>query len=160
VAGMWVAPDVVDNAMVVLVDAHQRAMAVWKGHGRIDIYDAAGDWHHVSEICTLDEEGLRCRTDVLGYAAATLVDIIRRRESLLSPERPGNGLSFDVGRLMDAHLVRATPTGYALWGGADTVDVFARDGAHVCWAKMACPDVATASQLMAELLALTPRLAA
>jgi len=157
---MWVAPDVVDKAMVVLVDARQRALAVWKGRGRVDVYDAAGNWQHVSQIYTPSEEGLRCRTDVLGDAAATLVEVLGRSHGRLSPERRGKGMLFDVDRLMDAHLVRATPSGYALWDGIDTVDVFARDGSHVCWAKVACPDLPSASQLMVELLALAPRLAA
>jgi hypothetical protein len=157
---MWIAPDVVDKAMVVLVDAHHRALAVWKGRGRIDVYDAAGDWHHVTQVHTPDEEGLRCRTDMLGDAASTLVDVIGRSEASLAPERTGTGLSFDVERLMDAHLVRATVSGYALWSGDDTVDVYGRDGAHVCWAKLSCADLPTASQVMVELLALAPRLAA
>jgi hypothetical protein len=157
---MWIAPDVVDKAMVVLVDAHHRALAVWKGRGRIDVYDAAGDWHHVAQVHLPAEEGLRCRTDMLGDAATTLVDVIGRSEDSLSPERIGRGLCVDVDRVMDAHLVRATASGYAVWCGGDTVDVYGRDGAHVCWARVACPDLPTASQVMVELLALAPRLAA
>jgi hypothetical protein len=157
---MWIAPDVVDKAMVVLVDAHHRALAVWKGRGRIDVYDAAGDWHHVTQVHTPDEEGLRCRTDMLGDAASTLVEVIERSGDTLAPELTGRGLCFDVDRLMDAHLVRASASGYALWGGGDTVDVYGRDGGHVCWARVACADLPTASQVMVELLALAPRLAA
>jgi hypothetical protein len=157
---MWIAPDVVDKAMVVLVDAHHRALAVWKGRGRIDIYDAACDWHHVAQVHTPDEEGLRCRTDMLGDAASTLVAVIDRSGDSLAPERTGTGLCFDVDQLMDAHLVRASVSGYALWSGGDTVDVYGRDGEHVCWAKVARADLPTASQVMVELLALAPRLAA
>jgi hypothetical protein len=160
VAGMWIAPDVVDKAVVVLVDARRRALAVWKGRGRVDVYDAGGDWHHVSQVHSPDEEGLRNRTDMLGDAATTLVEVIERSGGELSPERTGRGLCFDVERLMDAHLVRATTSGYALWDGGETVDVYGRDGRHVCWAKVACHDLPTASQLMVELLALAPRLAA
>jgi hypothetical protein len=156
-ASIWVSPDVVDKAMIVVVHEAHSALAVWKGRSRIDVYDLAGEWHRIVQPYAPEEEGLWSRDDLLVSAAETLV--AAKPPTTVSP-RPDPALHIDVDRLAGAWLVRAEPSGYALWNGAEDVDVFAPDGTHVCWAKVPSADVPHTSQLMVELLELTPRLAA
>ena len=125
-ASIWVSPDVVDKAMIVVVHGAHGALSVWKGRSRIDAYDLAGDWHRIVQPFAPEEEGLWTRDDLRASAAATLA--AAGPPTKASP-RPEPALHIDVDRLAAAWLVRAEPSGYALWNGADDVDVFAPDGA-------------------------------
>ena len=120
-ARIWVSPDVVDKAMIVVVhEARLRALAVWKGRSRIDAYDLAGEWHRIVQPYAPEEEGLWTHDHLLASAAETLA--AARPPTKASP-RPEPALHIDVDRLAAAWLVRAEPSGYALWNGAEDVDV-------------------------------------
>ncbi|HXX90909.1 MAG TPA: hypothetical protein VEI83_11890 [Acidimicrobiales bacterium] len=155
--GIWVAPDVIDKAMIVVVHEARCALAVWKGRSRIDVYDLAGAWHRIAQPYAPDEEGMWTRADLLAAARATI-------DSSGAPTRPGDrpetALYVEVAMLEAAQLIRADASGYALWTADESVDVYGADGAHLCWARIGALDVPTTSQLMVELLSFTARIAA
>ncbi len=148
-ATIRVPPEIVDKALAVLVDESRGALAVWKGRGRIDLHDVSGSWHETSFPYPRQEEGLWSRDDVLRFVAEALASA--------TPPPPGAAtlgaaVTIDVTQLCRAELVRATALGYALWQGAETVDVFAADGVHLRSVRVPAGDLLTMSLLMHDLL--------
>jgi hypothetical protein len=142
-------PDIVDKALVVVVDEQRSAIAVWKGRGRVDLHDAGGTWHETLHPYPRHEEGTWSRDDVLRYATGAL--------SSASPPAPalpclGSSVNIEADALRSARLVRATALGYALWNGDDAIEVHAADGTHLRSFRVPTSDLPTISQLMLDLL--------
>jgi hypothetical protein len=149
-----VVPHVVDGALAVVVDDARRAVAVWKGRSRIELHDVAGTWQETVSPYPAGQPGLWTRQEVLAYAADAL--------SALTPRTPpesanGDGVHVDVEDLQRAWLLRAKPSGYALWDGGETVDVYTAEGTHLRAVRVPAADLSTLSHLMLDLLALARR---
>lgn len=142
-------PDMVDKALAVLVDDARSVLAVWKGRGRVDLYDFTGTWHEVTHPYPRQEEGLWSRDDVLRSVAETL--------ATAEPPPPigvplGATIKLELKELCQAQLVRATPLVYALWKGAETIDIYSRDGLQLRTVRVPTSDLPTISQLMHDIL--------
>lgn len=156
-ATIEVPPEIVDRALMVVVDGPRRILAVWKGRGRVDLHDLSGTWHETLHPYPRHEEGTWSRDDVLRYAESAL-------ESSVPPEPSlpafGPAVQVEVGALTAARLVRATDAGYALWDGHEAIDVHGAGGTHLQTLRVPPGDLATMSRLMHDVLDLFPRLAA
>ena len=155
-----VAPEVVDKALAVVVDERRGTLAVWKGRSRIDLHDLAGGWHDTAIASTLDDHGAWTRPEVLGFARSALVAAPPlTADTRPAPEGPGHHglIRAETADLHRAWLVRARPSGYALWNGADVVDVFDTHGSHRRAVRVPPADLFTLAQLMLDLLALARR---
>ena len=155
-----VAPEVVDKALAVVVDARRGTLAVWKGRSRIDLHDLSGDWHDTAVASALDDHGAWTRPEVLGFARSALVAAPPVAAAAASVEDgPGHHglIRAETADLQRAWLVRARPSGYALWNGADVVDVFDGHGSHRRAVRVPPADLLTLAQLMLDLLALARR---
>jgi hypothetical protein len=149
-----VAPEVVDKALAVVVDERGGTVAVWRGRSRIDLHDLSGTWHDTAIASPLDDHGAWTRAEVLAFAHRALAAVPPLAPDP-STERPR--LRVETADLRRAWLVRARPTGYALWNGADVVDVFDREGTHRRAVRVPPADLSTLAQLMLDLVALAGR---
>ncbi|HLX88849.1 MAG TPA: hypothetical protein VKR22_10400 [Acidimicrobiales bacterium] len=142
-------PEIVDKGLAVLVDEARSALAVWKGRGRIDLYDFSGTWHKTSHPYPREEEGLWSRDDVLGLIAEALA-------SCDPPKKPaaptGPTIRVDVDELSAAQLVRARPLAYALWNGRQSVEISSADGLRLRSVRVPAADLLTMSHLMHDIL--------
>jgi len=156
---IWVAPGVIDRAMVVAFSASGHSggtLAVWKGRSRVDVYDPAGNWLATSRLGDEAEEGTWSRADALAHAE----DALRGVAAPMTMPPPLGAVLVDVDELGSARLVRANPGGYAIWGAGEDVDTYGADGTHLSWARAPWTDVPTASQSLLDLLQYSTRLAA
>jgi len=149
-----VVPHVVDGALAVVVDDTRSTVAVWKGRSRIELHDVAGTWQETVSPYPAGHPGLWTRQEVLAYAADAL--------SAVAPRTPDDREDDDrvhvaEGDLERAWLLRAKPSGYALWDGGETVDVYTAEGAHLRAVRVPAADLSTLSHLMLDLLALARR---
>ncbi|HZU80877.1 MAG TPA: hypothetical protein VE991_13245 [Acidimicrobiales bacterium] len=148
-ATIEVPPGILDRALAVVVDEPRRALAVWKGRSRIDLYGLDHSWHEVSRPYPLEEEGMWTREDVVSLAA----DLLARHDAPPSAAPvAGPMLKADADWLHHAVLVRARPTGYALWDGCDGIDAFSAEGRHLSHVHAPAADLARLSRLMVEML--------
>ena len=146
-----VAPEIVDKALAVVIDERRATLAVWKGRSRIDLHDLTGSWHDTAVASPVDDHGLWTRAEVLTFAR-TALRAVPAPESVPPADR---GLvQAETADLQRAWLVRARSSGYALWNGADVVDVFDDGGAHRRAVRVPPADLSTLAQLMLDLLAL------
>ncbi|MDE3085775.1 MAG: hypothetical protein KGJ77_03325 [Acidobacteriota bacterium] len=151
---MSVAPEVVDKALAVVVDERRATVAVWRGRSRIELHDLAGTRHDTAVASPLDDQGSWTRAEVLAFAHRALGAVVP-----IAPGPPAGHpmLQVETADLQRAWLVRARPTGYALWNGADVVDVFDHEGAHRRAVRVPPADLSTLAQLMLDLVALAGR---
>lgn len=151
-----VVPNVVDGALAVVVDESQGTVAVWKGRSRIELHDLGGTWLQTVSPYPAGQPGLWTRQEVLTYAADALTAIAppRRRAPMSEDE---TSIQIAVDDLQRAWLLRAKPSGYALWDGGDTVDVYTADGTHLRAVRVPAADLSTLSHLLLDLLALARR---
>ena len=149
-----VAPEVVDKALAVVVDERRATVAVWRGRSRIDLQDLSGTWHDTAQASPLDDHGSWTRAEVLAFAHRALGAV-----APLASDPPADHpmLRCETADLQRAWLVRARPTGYALWNGADIVDVFDHEGDHRRAVRVPPADLSTLAQLMLDLVALAGR---
>ena len=149
-----VVPHVVDGALAVVVDDTRRTVAVWKGRSRIELHDVSGTWQETVSPYPAGQPGLWTRQEVLAYAADALSALAHR-----APELPGDDDRVQVAEddLERAWLLRAKPSGYALWDGGETVDVYTAEGTHLRAVRVPAADLSTLSHLMLDLLALAHR---
>lgn len=149
-----VAPEVVDKALALVVDERRGTLAVWRGRSRIDLHDLAGDWHDTAVASAVDDHGAWTRPEVLAFARTALT----AAPPVADPDHPVRPmLRAETADLQRAWLVRARPSGYALWNGSDVVDVFDAGGAHRRAVRVPPADLSTLAQLMLDLLALARR---
>ncbi len=149
-----VVPHVVDGALAVVVDDARRTVAVWKGRSRIELHDPDGTWEHTVSPYPAGEPGLWTRQEVLAYAADALSAVAPRPSSGTSVQSTVNVTVADLER---AWLLRAKPSGYALWDGGEAVEVFGPDGTQLRAVRVPPADLSTLSHLMLDLLALARR---
>ncbi|HXW32444.1 MAG TPA: hypothetical protein VEJ21_05065 [Acidimicrobiales bacterium] len=149
--------EIIDGALVVVVDPSRRSLAVWKGRNRIDLHDPSGRWHESVSLLPLDTHESWDRQAAITSASQAL-------ESTEPPALPeGDPASqdavvrVDVDALQASWLARAKPWAFALWDGGETVDVFNADGARRRAVTVPPADLSTLSHLMLDLLALTRR---
>lgn len=147
--------EIVDRALVVVVDGPRRILAVWKGRGRVDLHDLSGTWHETLHPYPRHEEGTWSRDDVRRYAETALADAAPPEPSLPAF---GPAVQIDVDALSAAHLVRATELGYALWKGREAIDLYRADGRYLQTLRVPPGDLATMSRLMHDLLEVFPQL--
>jgi hypothetical protein len=151
---MSVVPHVVDGALAVVVDDARRTIAVWKGRSRIELHDTAGTWQETVSPYPAGHPGLWTRHEVLAYAADALSAIAPRP---VRDSRHDGTVHVAVDDLERAWLLRARPSGYALWDGGETVDVYSSEGTHLRAVRVPAADLSTLSHLMLDLLALARR---
>lgn len=149
-----VVPQVVDGALAVVVDEGLRTVAVWKGRSRIELHDLHGTWQDTISPYPAGQPGLWTRHEVLAYAADALSAMAPRPES---DGVPAETVTMAVSDLQRAWLLRAKPSGFALWDGGETVEVYSADGVHLRAVRVPPADLSTLSHLMLDLLALARR---
>lgn len=153
---MSVVPHVVDGALAVVVDESHGTVAVWKGRSRIELHDLGGTWLQTVSPYPAGQPGLWTRQEVLTYAADALT-------AIAPPTRPAStsdgepSIQVAVDDLQRAWLLRAKQSGYALWDGGDTVDVYTAEGTHLRAVRVPSADLSTLSHLLLDLLALARR---
>src|SRR5579884_579796 len=125
-----IVPHVLDGALAVVVDDSTGAVAVWKGRSRIEIHDLAGSWQETVSPYPAGQPGLWTRQEVLAYAGDALCSLAPPKGPR-SMSRAEEGILVAVEDLQRAWLLRAKSSGYALWDGGDTVDVYTADGTHL-----------------------------
>lgn len=153
---MSVVPHVVDGALAVVVDESRRTVAVWKGRSRIELHDVGGTWDQTVSPYPAGQPGLWTRHEVLAYATDALSAVAPR--SALPAASDGEGtVHITVDDLQRAWLLRAKPSGYALWDGGETVDVYTAEGTHLRAVRVPAADLSTLSHLLLDLLALARR---
>jgi hypothetical protein len=151
-----VAPPVVDGALAVVVDASSRTVAVWKGRSRIELHDVGGAWQQTVSPYPAGQPGLWTRQEVLTYAADALRAVVPP-EGRHSTPQDQDGIRISTDDLQRAWLLRAKSSGYALWDGGDTVDVYTAEGTHLRAVRVPSADLSTLSHLLLDLLALARR---
>ena|SRR5579872_6204090 len=151
-----VAPQVVDGALAVVFDESRRTVAVWKGRCRIELHHIGGTWHQTVSPYPAGRPGLWTRQEVLAYAADALSAAVPRTSGDTTNDGE-DGIQITVDDLQRAWLLRAKPSGYALWDGSDTVDVYTAEGTHLRAVRVPAADLSTLSHLMLDLLALARR---
>lgn len=152
-----VVPQVVDGALAVVFDESHRTVAVWKGRCRIELHDVGGTWQQTVSPYPAGRPGLWTRQEVLAYAADALSAAAVPRDGVGTPTDGEDGVQITVDDLQRAWLLRAKPSGYALWDGSDTVDVYTAEGTHLRAVRVPAADLSTLSHLMLDLLALARR---
>jgi hypothetical protein len=148
-------PQVVDGALAVVVDDACLTVAVWKGRSRIELHDVGGTWQETVSPYPAGQPGLWTRQEVLAYAADALSAFAPRTSAHAGDNDDGVHISVDD--LQRAWLLRAKSSGYALWDGGETVDVYTTDGSHLRAVRVPAADLSTLSHLMLDLLALARR---
>ena len=149
-------PEIIDGALLVVVDPSRRSLAVWKGRRHIDLDDPSGRWHESVSLVPLDTDESWDRQAVIANASLAL-------ESTEPPALSDHGhesqdaVVVDVDGLQASWLARAKPWAFALWDGGETVHVFNADGGHRRAVRVPPADLSTLSHLMLDLLALTRR---
>lgn len=149
-----VVPHVVDGALAVVVDDTGRTVAVWKGRSHIELHDMSGTWQETVSPYPAGQPGLWTRQEVLAYAADALSAVAPRTTDDPEDDDRVHVAARDLER---AWLLRAKPSGYALWDGGDTVDVYTAEGTHLRAVRVPAADLSTLSHLMLDLLALARR---
>lgn len=151
VATIRVPPAIVDKALAVAIDEERGTIAVWKGRGRIDIYDLSGTWHEISHPYPRHEEGLWSRDDVMRFVAEALAGA---EPPPIYKEVPESTVALDVAAVCRAQLIRATALGSAMWQGGESIDVYSASGSSLRSVRVPPSDLVTISQLMNDLLEL------
>lgn len=142
--------EIVDKALVALVDESRSTVAVWKGRSRIDVHTFGGALLETMRPYTLDEEGTWSRDDVAGYAVAALA--MAQPMTTPTPPAPELTMRVDVGDLRRSRLTRATAHGYALWDGNRTIELYTPNGVRIRAVPLPPRDLPGVFQHMQDLL--------
>lgn len=154
-----VVPEIVDGALAVVVDEARSALAVWKGQSRIELHDLGGRWSEAVIPQSLAIHESWGRADVLLRASVALTEVAGS-PPVAAPSAeaaPAGTVHVELEHLHGSWLVRAKRWAYALWDGANSVDVYTAEGAHRREIRVPATDLSSLSHLMLDLLALARR---
>lgn len=155
-----VVPEVVDGALAVVVDQSRSALAVWKGQSRIELHDLGGRWSDTIVPQSLAVRSSWDRADVLSRASVALSDVAVSPPEATAPHASVATtvrVHVELDGLQSSWLVRAKRWAYALWDGAQSVDVYNADGVHRRAIRVPATDLSSLSHLMLDMLALARR---
>lgn len=151
-------PEIVDRALAVVVDRSRNALAVWKGHDHIDLYDPSGAWHEVFRRPSVEGHHDWERRAVIAQGAQALEATEPPAPAMDAAPSGEQTVQVAVDDLERSWLVRAKPWGYAVWDGDKNVDVYGAEGGHLGEAQVSAADLATLSHTMLDLLGTIRRL--